>query len=217
MTDDRERILAAIRRSLRGTDKFDAARNPASPLTSMPQGDFESQFGKFKAELESLGGLAEALNSDADASEFIAEHTGPASSIFIYDEIASLHRSLVESLSESRHVRFGLEFPVGYDKRDAAAFDAAVTGCAACVAETGTVVIRTDMRLPAALAPKLFVVVDSGQLLASLDEFFTDSFGNTDASNLFLITGPSRTADIEKQLVKGVHGPKEIVVLFINQ
>jgi L-lactate dehydrogenase complex protein LldG len=73
------------------------------------------------------------------------------------------------------------------------------------------------MRLPAALAPKLFVVVDSGQLLASLDEFFTDSFGNTDASNLFLITGPSRTADIEKQLVKGVHGPKEIVVLFINQ
>ena len=217
MTDDREKIFAAIRRSLRGTDKFDAVRSPASPLTSSPQRDFEPLFRKFKTEIEALGGGAETLKTDIDASEFIAEHTEQASSIFIYDHIATRYRSLVESLSESRHLSFGLEFPVGYDKRDVAAFDAAVTACDACVAETGTVVIRTDMRLPAALAPKLFVIANKSQLLASLDELFTESFATTDTSNLFLITGPSRTADIEKQLVKGVHGPKEVIVLFLDK
>lgn len=217
MTDDREKIFAAIRRGLRGTDKFDAVRSPASPLTSVPHGGFESLFRKFKAELDTLGGFAEVVNTDEDASVFISDHTESSSLIFIYDELARCHRSLVGSLSESRHLRFGLEFDAGYDKREAAAFDAALTGCAACVAETGTVVIRTDMRLPAALAPKLFVIVNKSQLLASLDELFTESFGNTETSNLFLITGPSRTADIEKQLVKGVHGPKEVIVLFLDK
>ncbi len=217
MTDDREKIFAAIRRSLRGTERSDALRSPASPLTSVHREDPEPPFRKFRTELEALGGFAESLKYETDASKFIAEHTEPASSIFIYDQVATRFRSLVGSLSESRRLRFGNEFAAGYDKREVASFDAAVTGCAACVAETGTVVIQTDMRLPAALAPKLFVVVEQKQLVASLDELFTDTFGNADASNLFMITGPSRTADIEKQLVKGVHGPRDVLVLFINE
>ena len=217
MTDDREKIFASIRRGLRGAEKSAALRSAASPLTSMIQHGFESLFIKFKRELEILGGLAETVENERDVSAFITDHTEPASSLFIYDDLANSLKSIVESLSVNRRLRFGSEFAAGYDKREVAAFDAALIGCAACVAETGTVLIQTDMRLPAALAPKLFVIVERSRLIASLDEVFTDRFGNCDASNLFLITGPSRTADIEKQLVKGVHGPKEVIVLFLNQ
>ena len=56
------------------------------------------------------------------------------------------------------------------------------------------------------------VVADIGDALAGI----TAKYGDNLPSMITLITGPSRTADIEKTLVMGAHGPKELIVLLID-
>lgn len=215
--DDRERVFASIRRGLRGVDRYSAKRDSGSPLKSKPDDGFESLFAKFSSELSILGGQAAVVGTEDTAAEFVLAHSGQDSSVFIYDKVKSDRKGLADLLTKSRHSSFESEFAAGYDKRELADFESAVTACTACIAETGTVVFKTDMRLPAALAAKLFVLSNTKQLVPSLDELFSDEFGSVEGSNLFLITGPSRTADIEKQLVKGVHGPKEVYVIFVEE
>lgn len=214
MEDDREKVLASVRRNLRGVDKFSAGRSTKSPLTSIPAGDFDGLFAKFRSELFALGGDAVAVSDWSAAAAFIIDHSTPGSSMFIHDEIEKNYPDISASLASSREIRYGREFRTGYDKRELSDIAAAVYGCAACIAETGTVALLTDMRLPAALAEKLFVIVEKKKLLSSLDDLFTAKFTGDHRSSLFMITGPSRTADIEKQLVKGVHGPKDVFVIF---
>ncbi len=217
MDDDREKVFASIRRGLRGVDKFSASRGTKSPLIAQIGTGFESFFAQFKSELSALGGEAVAVDSEAAAADYISARMAQNAQVFIYDYIRTNRTAFTSLITESRQARFAVEFGEGYDKREAAAFDCAVTGCLACVAETGTVVFKTDMRLPAALATQLFVIAREDQIIPTLDELFTDRFSRFEGSNLFLITGPSRTADIEKELVTGVHGPKDVLVIFVKQ
>ena len=63
-------------------------------------------------------------------------------------------------------------------------------------------------------------IVERGQVLPSLDELFAllrERFGSGDIeSYMNIITGPSRSADIEYQLVTGVHGPGEVHMVIVG-
>ncbi len=212
--DDREKIFGKIRSGLRGYQKFTFDRSSKSPLKTTLAKNFGTQFEKFKKELAILGGEAVVLNDHSSISQFLLSHI--QGSAFIYDETESRFEAVISKIKKSREVKFSSDFENNYDKREVAIFDAAISTCATCIAETGTIVIENRMRLPAALATKLFIIAEPGDLIPSLDELFTDEFRNFKGSNLFLITGPSRTADIEKELVTGVHGPKEVYVIFFQ-
>ncbi len=214
MEDDRERIFASIRRGIRGIEKFTAARSNRSPMKSTISHDFQSLFDAFSSELRSLGGDAVALEREADILEFVLEKTGSTDNVFVYDGISRDYGTTVRKIGEQRAIKISTEFDGS--RHSASLFDAAISSCAACIAETGTVVIENSPRLPAALAPKLFVFADPGKLIPSLDDFFAAEYRDFVGSNLFLITGPSRTADIEKELVTGVHGPKEVYIIFLQ-
>jgi len=213
MKDSREKIFAAIRHGLRDSEKIDAKRKSQSPLKKNLGGGFDSLFGKFQKEIVKLGGEAVVFGNDKEASKFIADRAG--SSLFAHDEVLSFHKSLIDDMKVS--VKTSSDFSFGYDKRDAAIFESAISPCLACIAETGTAVIANDMRLPAALATKIFIIAESQSLIPSLDDLFADQYKSFKGSNLFFISGPSRTADIEKELVTGVHGPKEVYVIFIGE
>ena len=73
-----------------------------------------------------------------------------------------------------------------------------------------------EARLVSLLPPVHIAVVESPRLLSGLDEFLLEVPRPADhgASTVF-ITGPSRTADIEQILVRGVHGPGELHVVFV--
>ncbi len=92
--------------------------------------------------------------------------------------------------------------------------DAGLTMADWAVAETGTVVLNSGFSRSRlfSLAPPLHVVLlPRERVLFGLDEVFARELGRTTV----LITGPSRTADIEGVLVRGIHGPKQIWVVPI--
>jgi L-lactate dehydrogenase complex protein LldG len=94
-----------------------------------------------------------------------------------------------------------------------------ITGADYCLADTGTLVMIAgpdEARLISLLPPVLVAVVRRERMLSGLDELFTLLPQPAErSSSMVLITGPSRTADIEQILVRGVHGPGEIHVIFV--
>jgi L-lactate utilization protein LutC len=101
--------------------------------------------------------------------------------------------------------------------------DVGISGVHRLVAETGTVVMSTSVPQPRAISllpPVHIAVAEPSQLLPDLFDLF-DLFSpvptaaqSQPPSCLTLITGPSKTGDIELRLVTGVHGPGEIHVVM---
>jgi L-lactate dehydrogenase complex protein LldG len=95
-----------------------------------------------------------------------------------------------------------------------------ITGALAGIAESGTIAVVSGAgrsRLASLLPPVHIAVLRAERLYPSLDAFFAAHPDVADAgSNLVLITGPSRTADIEMTLTRGVHGPGEVHVVLVG-
>ena len=108
-------------------------------------------------------------------------------------------------------------------RRQAINADIGITGVDNVIAETGSAVLlprKGVSRVISLLPPVHIAVVESGQVLPSLDELFTlrrQEFLNGNlGSYMNLISGPSRSADIEYQLVTGVHGPGEVHMILLG-
>lgn len=85
------------------------------------------------------------------------------------------------------------------------------------IAETGSLVLESGPgrgRLFASLAPCQLLLLSQADLLQNHREFFESAAMGQRGSCALMVTGPSRTADIEKTLVIGVHGPKRSFVLL---
>ncbi len=101
--------------------------------------------------------------------------------------------------------------------------DIGITGVDYAIAETGSCVLlprKGVSRVVSLLPPVHIAVVESGQVLPSLDELFTlrrrEFLDGNLGSYMNLISGPSRSADIEYQLVTGVHGPGEVHMVMLG-
>jgi L-lactate utilization protein LutC len=98
--------------------------------------------------------------------------------------------------------------------------DVAVSGVAYLIAETGSVVVRSSPSEPRSLTllPPVHIAVANGdQILPDLFDLFEKIQPEAGLpSGLTLITGPSKTGDIELKLVTGVHGPGEVHVVLIE-
>jgi L-lactate utilization protein LutC len=101
------------------------------------------------------------------------------------------------------------------------AVDAAITGVAAAIAETGTVVCESGPTVArgSSLIPPIHVaVVAAGQLLPDLYDYLEELSQRRDLpANVNVITGPSKTADIEGVLVTGVHGPGDLHLVLVAE
>lgn len=95
--------------------------------------------------------------------------------------------------------------------------DAGITGCRGAIAETGTLVLWPDIQEPRllSLVPPVHLVILDARLIRSSFAELLDEQGWTRGmpTNALLITGPSKSADIEQTLSYGVHGPKDLIVL----
>lgn len=95
--------------------------------------------------------------------------------------------------------------------------DAGVSQALYGLADTGSVVLAASPEEPRARSLLPFVHVSllrEDRILAGLEELF-EAFGPSLPSALTIVTGPSRSADIEQTLVVGVHGPGEVHVVLL--
>ena len=110
--------------------------------------------------------------------------------------------------------------PVETFKDQLFAVDAAITTTAGAVADTGAIILRPDPREPRlmSLVPPIHIaVLPSAAIFPSLGDAMRDGRWAADMpTNLLLISGPSKTADIALTLAFGVHGPKELIVLVLE-
>ncbi len=95
-----------------------------------------------------------------------------------------------------------------------------LTGADAGLAESGSIVLRSGPGRPrlASLLPTVHVAVLSvARLMRTLSHYAADHpAAPAGVSNLVVITGPSRSGDIEQQLNLGVHGPRHLHVVLVN-
>jgi L-lactate dehydrogenase complex protein LldG len=105
---------------------------------------------------------------------------------------------------------------------DLAGCDLSITGCECLVARTGTIVLSAAQeggRTTSVYAPIHVCVAYTSQLVYDLKDalqYIKTQYADGLPSLISFATGPSRTADIEKTLVTGVHGPKEVYLFLIE-
>lgn len=105
---------------------------------------------------------------------------------------------------------------------DVATCDAAITGCESLIARTGTMIMSSAQlsgRTVSVYAPVHICIAYTNQLVYDISEGLQqlrETYGQNFPSMVTLATGPSRTADIEKTLVVGVHGPKEVFCFLVD-
>jgi L-lactate dehydrogenase complex protein LldG len=101
--------------------------------------------------------------------------------------------------------------------------DAGITGCECLVASTGSVVLSSAQpsgRATGIFPPVHIVVAYINQLVPDIREavrLLKERYSGRWPSMVSFQSGPSRTADIEKTLVVGVHGPGEVYVFLVDQ
>lgn len=106
-------------------------------------------------------------------------------------------------------------------KEACAGADIGITSADYALAATGSFVMlasANEARLVSLLPPCHIAIFPRSRILANLDELLSVLPRPADqTSSMVLITGPSRTADIEQILVRGVHGPGEIYAVIVDQ
>jgi len=114
------------------------------------------------------------------------------------------------------------EFPFYKTDKEFEMAEAGITMCEALIARNGSVLVSNQNEAGRRLSifPHHHIVIArTGQLVMDLKDGFKlirNKYGAQIPSMISTITGPSRTADIEKTLVLGAHGPKELFVFLID-
>ena len=124
--------------------------------------------------------------------------------------------SVISSYLEKAGIKFSA------DEKNLLEGDVSFTRCEALMARTGTVLVSSRLaggRKSAVASPVHAVLAFSSQLVPDISDamkLMKERYQTQLPSMFSLLSGPSRTADIEKTLVTGAHGPKAIYVFLID-
>lgn len=138
-------------------------------------------------------------------------------SAIVADDLGDGRGEILGALAQA-----GLELIGGATAREAEPAEAGVSRAYFAIAETGSIAVvgnEPQPRLATMLVPLHLVLVDESLILPSLDEAGAEieALMSSGTRYVSLVTGPSRTADVEKTLAVGVHGPREVVVVLVEK
>lgn len=220
MTDAvRDRIFGRLRSAL------DTEGLPVPPETDLPPATMnaDEKIVRFRQLLEAVRTEVHVVSTEnwMEALRQVLRQKNVKT--LAYGPKSALGESLAAAWEES-----GEQLPelVGYDGvvedfKDALfEIDAGITSTLGGIVDVGAVIMWPDEdepRLLSLVPPIHIAVVKAAALYTDFSEVITkQEWQNGMPTNALLISGPSKTADIEFQLVFGVHGPKELVVLLLK-
>ncbi len=222
MTTARETFLQRVRQAV-------AEGNRAGAVPPLPergavgyQGAGPDPIGRLRDELTAAGGVLHLVGDDAAAVAKVVELVSAKSA-----RRALVGRGVVlDRLALPGRLRaIGVEvamadaLPPGAERDTLFAADIGISGVDHVIAETGSVVVLSHPDEPRSLSllpPVHVAVADRSQVLPDLFDLFASLQGKPMPSGLAIITGPSKTGDIELRLVTGVHGPGEVHLVLID-
>ncbi len=214
MSDARADILGRVRSALgRRAGQTPSSPSPGVSLRTRNQSVTE-RIELFVRNFEKLNGQARRLAARAEVGPVLRELLDGRMAV------ASNSPYLREcGVTEIGNVQTG--FAVREELRAACATaGVGITSADYALAETGTLVMISsprEARLVSLLPPVHVAVIPASSIIGNLDELLTLApLPAEQSSSMVLITGPSRTADIEQILVRGVHGPGQIHALIVE-
>lgn len=177
----------------------------------------EHLYETFRAKLEAVSGECHWAPSPGDAAGLVKRILldKGVKSVALAGVLLSGANGLAHHLSQA-----GIVVHTDNLRVAAAEADAGITLGRWAVAETATVVqIATDVdeRLCSTLPPIHLAVVAADSLISTLAELLSLIHSSPQIPGFVgFITGPSRTSDIERVLTIGVHGPEQLIVVFVD-
>ncbi|MCL2418021.1 MAG: lactate utilization protein C [Conexibacteraceae bacterium] len=223
MSAARETILLNVRAALAGAARPGPASREYRRADTRSQAElvrlFHDRVADYRAEVVTVspGGLADAIAAAAvrhGAERLAIPREGLPQ--------AWLERVGAEQ-DEAEHAGAELVRDDALSARQLDELDGVITGCTVAVAETGTIALSgapQEGRRLLSLVPDLHICVVHGeQIVALLPEALTRLHAAVaeDRRPVTFISGPSATSDIELERVEGVHGPRQLVVVIVQE
>jgi L-lactate dehydrogenase complex protein LldG len=230
-TDEaRRQILSAIRESLVISAPHDALTPPPEPARRAPPAPSPKPpdvRARFTERLEAVGAQWTVVRGEAEAARAVARILTGAGARCVVGSDAPLVRRLLPAMGGGGGGgdAFALKSIDGLSRDELFACDAGVTTAQWGIAETGTLVLESaceQNRLLSLVPPVHIALLPVGRICHSLGEALervrhADAATDLASRAITLITGPSRTSDIELTLTIGVHGPQAVHVVLLEE
>jgi len=208
-SNSREQILQRIAAAEKG--RLAVVEIPTAKDTDIYKPILPDAITCFKNELEAISGQCVLCNDESDLYTKLKEYVQKTNFPFLF-----CRDTYIASQLKSHDIAFS------NNEDDFEAMQAGITGCEFLVARTGSVLVSSASqsgRQMNVFPPVHIVLAHVSQLVDYPENALTaiqEKYENSLPSTISTITGPSRTADIEKTLVLGAHGPKEFIVFLSN-
>jgi len=212
-------MIESVRKALGRSQPLAEAPTPPEIADSVARlvakdGNLTDLFAKSASEAQFQLQRIGAGKIASDLSQFLREHQCKKVGIPVSPRLEKLN--IPQAITDG-----GAEIIRWNESTLAAAYDldCGVTDVYAAVAETGSLVIRPDMNHGRALSlvpPIHIAIVEPTDIVADLIDLLEKVAASERVPNITLITGPSKTADIEGALVTGVHGPGVVRVMLVE-
>ncbi len=219
MSTARERILGRLRDAQAAHTGDDSVlQRPAQQRRSMippREQSLQQRIEQFIAAAESLGGFVHRVRGPGEAVEQIMTLLAGDTRALAW---AAEQLPIPDLLGTLESLGVGIAAHADEEAR------VGITGVSAALAGTGSLVLEsgTGRYRATSLLPDLHIALLSGeQILPDLESWAAAQRAAgysafRDSSNTIIISGPSKTADIGHELVKGAHGPRELHILLLD-
>ena len=227
MTSSRDKILNKLRAAQQPFPDAPPRPKQYVPVTRLEDESLGALLARFREELERLDGEVFDVENDAAARACVVDllQGHRAESVLAWG-LEHIHvEGLATALGDANIQHRTLD--IHQDQRQAilesgAQIPVGLTGAEAAFATTGTLLVQAapgQDRIPTVLPRVHIVIISRDQILPRIESWVAQQRENdlsliTNSTNLCFITGPSRTADIEKKLVLGMHGPERLQVII---
>jgi len=217
MSTTRDNILAKLKSHVKDSDY---SKLPDEIGFTYPELSFEQQLEQFTRHLSNNHAQIITLSREDIGAVISKELAARDITSLLYGDNCQYSKDIEHSADSITLNKYNFDFSLNKQ----CLFDdtpAGITGSRCAIAQTGTIVLWPTPQEPRTLSlvpPVHFVIVDAKTLYPTFADLMEQQqWADKLPTNAILVSGPSKTADIQQTLAYGAHGPKELIVLLLNR